>query len=56
MTRCKHPLPHVDLSCCIRFEGKLLTIIEHFHSVFLNIDSRMRAEQFKVVHVVPALP
>lgn len=38
-----------------RFEGKVMTIIEHFHSIFLNIDSRMRAEQFKVHAYVASL-
>ena len=33
---------------CLRFEGKLMSIVEHFHTVMLSISSRIRAEQFKV--------
>lgn len=34
---------------CHRFETKLAVIMEHFHSVFKAIPSRIRAEQFKVL-------
>ncbi|CAI8056757.1 Protein RRC1 [Geodia barretti] len=29
------------------FEGKLVTVMEHFHTILRNISSRIRAEQFK---------
>ena len=35
--------------CANRFETKLAVIMEHFHSVFQAIASRIRAEQFKVL-------
>ena len=38
----------MDLSLFLRFESKLLPIMEHFHTVLKGIPSRMRAEQFKV--------
>jgi len=31
-----------------RFEGKLLSIVEHLHMVMMSIRSRMKMEQFKV--------
>ena len=31
-----------------RFEGKLVMIMEHFHTILRTISSRIRAEQFKV--------
>ena len=37
-----------------RFEGKLVPILEHFHTVLISINSRIRAESFKVydyIHV-----
>ena len=40
-------LPSCPVICC-RFEGKMVNIMEHFHTIFQSISSRMRAEQFKV--------
>ena len=47
--------PHVYAMRDCRFENKLNQIFEHINSVFHDITSRMRAENFKVSRY-PSLP
>ncbi len=42
-------------SVCYRFENKLLPIMEHFHDVMRMINSRLRAESFKVIITITVI-